>query len=99
MAGFEWNPRKEALNTRKHGIDFTTAAMIWGGFVSERIDNRRDYGEARFVAFGITESRVLAVVYTWRGAARRIISARIAARQERRLYEEEIAHFGRPPPN
>ncbi|HWB50639.1 MAG TPA: BrnT family toxin [Stellaceae bacterium] len=98
IADFEWDPRKEIVNVFKHGIDFTTASLIWDGFVSERPD-RCSYGEARFVAFGIAESRILAVVYTPRGAARRIISARIAARRERRLYEEEVAHRGRPPPN
>ena len=35
-------------------------------------------------AFG----RVIVVVYTWRGEAVRIISARKATRRERRQYEE-----------
>lgn len=97
MADFEWDSKKESLNVRNHGVDFTTAALIWNDFVSERPDNRRDYGEARLVAFGIAESRILAVVYTPRAEARRIISARIAHRRERRHYEEEIARRGRPP--
>jgi uncharacterized protein len=96
---FEWDPEKEAFNVRKHGIDFTTASLIWDGFVSERPDDRRDYGEARFAAFGVTENRVIAVVYTPRGTVRRIISARIADRRERRLYEEEIGRRSRPPPD
>jgi len=33
-------------------------------------------------------ARLLVVVYTWRGDAIRIISARKAAPQERRQYEE-----------
>jgi hypothetical protein len=99
MADFEWDPRKEALNVLKHGIDFTTASSIWDGLVVERPDDRRDYGEARFVAFGTVESRVLAVVYTRRGAVQRIISARIASRPERGLYEEEIRQTGRSPQN
>jgi uncharacterized DUF497 family protein len=92
MADFEWDSKKESLNVRNHGVDFTTAALIWNDFVY-----RRDYGEARLVAFGIAESRILAVVYTPRAEARRIISARIAHRRERRHYEEEIARRGRPP--
>jgi uncharacterized DUF497 family protein len=62
----EWDTRKEAQNVAEHGIDFTTASWIWHGFVSERPDSRRDYGEERFVAFGLAENRILAVVYTWR---------------------------------
>ena len=99
MADFEWDPRKEVLNVRKHGIDFTTASLIWDGLVIERSDNRRDYGEPRLQAFGVGEHRVPAVIYTWRGEARRIISARIANLPERRFYEEEIAERGRAPPD
>jgi uncharacterized DUF497 family protein len=99
MAAFEWDPKKESLNIHKHGIDFTTASLIWNDFVSERPDGRHDYGEARFVAFGMVENRILAVVYTRRREARRIISARIAHSRERKFYEEEIAYRGRPPPD
>jgi hypothetical protein len=99
MADFEWDPRKEAHNVAKHGIDFTTASLIWDDFVSKRPDSRRDYGEARFVAFGIAENRVLAVVFTRREEARRITSARIASSRERRLYEEEITRRSRASPN
>jgi len=31
MAGFEWDPRKEQSNLRKHHFDFTTATLIWAG--------------------------------------------------------------------
>lgn len=90
---------KESQNVRTHGIDFTTASLIWSGFVSEQPDDRRNYGEARFVAFDIAKNRILAVIYTPRGENRRIISARAAHRPERSLYENEIARRGRPPPN
>jgi uncharacterized DUF497 family protein len=99
MVDFEWDPNKELLNVRKHSIDFTTAAVIWDDFVSERTDNRRDYGETRVIAFGVAEGRVLAVVFTWRQAIRRIISARVANSRERELYEKEIARRCRPPPD
>ncbi len=99
MADFEWDANKESQNVGEHGIDFTSAPLIWDGFVSEWPDNRRDYGEARFVAFGVVGDRILAVVYTPRGYARRIISARIAHRRERRLYAEEIARRSRPTPD
>jgi uncharacterized DUF497 family protein len=90
MAGFDWDPRKELINIRERGIDFTTASWIWGGSVYERVDARRDYGETRIVAYGEAEGYVLAVVYTWRDQARRIISARRADRRERRIYQEAV---------
>jgi uncharacterized DUF497 family protein len=36
MADFEWDPKKEVLNVRNHGIDFSTASLIWDGVVVKR---------------------------------------------------------------
>jgi uncharacterized DUF497 family protein len=97
VADFEWDPRKETLNAEKHGFDFTTASEIWNGPVAEKVDERRDYGEIRIIAIGITARYPLVVVYTRRGETRRIISARKANSRERALYEKEIEKRGRPP--
>jgi uncharacterized DUF497 family protein len=99
MADFEWDPQKESLNVAKHGIDFTTASLIWDGPVYEKLDDRHDYGESRFLVLGIAENRVLAVVYTPRGDARRIISTRRAKAREKSLYEEEILRRGAAAPD
>jgi uncharacterized protein len=99
MADFEWDPAKEALNIEKHGIDFTTATLIWHGPVFERLDNRRQYGEIRIQAFGVVENHSLTVIFTWRSEARRIISARRANSREKSLFETEILKLGRPPPD
>jgi hypothetical protein len=85
---FEWDPAKREANLRKHGIDFARAVRVFEGQVLEREDRRRDYGEARFVALGAVEELVLAVVYTPRGAAFRIISAREAHRHEKAAYRQ-----------
>ena len=99
MDRFEWDPKKEAQNVHKHGIDFTTASSIWHGRVFERVHNRRDYGEIRFQAFGTAENRILTVISTRRGEARRIISARRANFREKRLFETEIPKLDAPPPD
>jgi uncharacterized DUF497 family protein len=52
MAEFEWDPQKEVINVRKHGLDFATASRIWNAQIVERIDDRRDYGEVRIIATG-----------------------------------------------
>lgn len=93
MPPFDWNLKKEEQN----GVDFATASQIWAGSVFERVDNRRNYGEVRFLAFGEVEGRVLAVVYTWREATRRIISARKANPRERALFSEEAGRRGGAP--
>jgi len=90
MSTFEWDENKNAGNIAKHGIDFDTAKLIWLGYVVEYPDTRRDYGEDRFVAFGEVDDEVIAVVYTWRGSSRRIISARMADRGERHAYRQAI---------
>jgi uncharacterized protein len=47
-------------------------------------DARANYGETRMKAIGQAEADILVVVYTVRGTALRIISARRANRKERR---------------
>ena len=48
-------------------------------------------GEQRFVSIGMgVITRIIVVVYTYRGENIRIISARKATRKERRAYEEGI---------
>src|ERR1700694_2586483 len=99
MALFAWDPNKERENIRNHGVDFVTTSQIWDRLGFERVDDRRDYGEVRFLAFGEIEDRVLAVVFTQRGMARRIISARKANPRERALFNEEPRRRSGAPPN
>ena len=82
----EFDPRKNASNLAKHGVDLATAGRIWEDYVVERIDDRVNYGEMRFIALGVVEGRTLVVVYTWRSARRRLISARKANGNERKIY-------------
>ena len=99
MAGFQWDVRKELSNLRKHHFDFATATLIWGGPVIEKIDDRREYGETRSIGIGEAAGCIVVVVYTWRGADRRVISARKANSREKSLFEEEIKRRGGSPPN
>jgi hypothetical protein len=83
---FEWDPLKAALNLRKHGIDLADVA---GVFDDDRartmLDDDPD--EERFVTIGRDNlGRILVVVFTWRVARVRLISARRATRRERHDY-------------
>ena len=82
---FEWDINKRLANIEKHGYDFRVAVNIFEDTVVEIPQRRND--EARILALGILNNHVIAVVYTWRGKARRIISARKASRKERNLFE------------
>ena len=90
---FTWDPRKNARNLAERGFDFAFAAAIFAGPTVERADARRNYGEARRVAIGCVAAITLTVVYTDRTApdgtpVRRIISARVSKRRERKIYQQ-----------
>jgi uncharacterized DUF497 family protein len=70
--------RKRESNIAKHGVDFRRMQRLFDGMVVERVDARRDYGEERIACLGEIDGMLNAVIYTWRGAKRRIISARKA---------------------
>jgi uncharacterized DUF497 family protein len=91
----EWDEAKREANIAKHGVDFVAAVKIFDGQFIETEDQRRDYGEQRYQAFGEISAGVMQVVYTWRGDRRRIISARRARRNERRAYYSGIAQAAR----
>ncbi len=52
-------------------------------------DDRFEYGETRFVAYGRIRGRLVAVVYTLRGDAVRIISLRKANSREEQRYGQD----------
>jgi uncharacterized DUF497 family protein len=92
---FAWDFRKSAANLRIRGFDFEFATLIFEGPTLERTDQRRDYGEMRIVAIGLAQGIPLTVVYTDRAESgilvRRIISARLSNRHERKAYFEALA--------
>jgi uncharacterized protein len=84
---FEWDEVKAAENYAKHGVSFETAVKVFGDpFGIERLDDRQDYGEERFILIGTAEEAVITVVYTERNGRFRIISARRATRHEQDDY-------------
>ena len=87
---FEWDDAKDTANAAKHGVEFAIASNVFRDvFAIERIDDRQEYGEERYNIIGMVEGRMLLVVYTMRGEAIRIISARGATPHEQRRYHEE----------
>ena len=84
---FEWDEVKAAENYAKHGVSFETAIKVFRDpFGIERLDDRQDYGEERFILIGTAEEVVITVVYTERNDRARIISARRATRHEQDDY-------------
>ena len=86
----EWDPKKASGNLEKHGVDFADAAVALEDQMALTIEDPESDDEQRFVSLCLDPfARVLVVVYTWRGDAVRIISARKATPSERLRYEGE----------
>jgi len=81
----EWDAAKSEKNRLLRGFGFAYAARV---FLEEYVEeeSRGNFGERRFVVTGAVDDLVLTLVWTPRGTARRIISARRASRSERRMY-------------
>jgi uncharacterized DUF497 family protein len=63
-------------------LDFAKAGDVFSGVEITIPDTRIDYGENRFITFGFLDARMVAVVWTHRGDARRVISMRYANERE-----------------
>lgn len=86
----EWDEQKRKNNLRKHGIDFVGCEAMFAGTTKTMLDDRDDYGEERFVTFGLLDGRVVAVVHTETAHIIRIISIRKATKREQALFFEGI---------
>lgn len=78
-----FDPSKNAANIDKHGLSFAD----YEGFDDEpvvMVDDRRDYGETRFRAFGRIDGAGFCLVYTETASGIRIISFRRAHEKEMR---------------
>ena len=89
---FEWDEVKRRSNIRRHGIDFADLEPLFNGVTLTIFDDRLDYGEDRFVTFGVLNGIVLAIVHTETDTVIRIISARKATRYEERNFFKEVAN-------
>jgi uncharacterized protein len=91
---YAWDEVKNELNIRKHGLDFADVHEVFDGPVVEKLDERFDYGEERWIAIGLLRGILcVVVVYTEpRKGILRIISFRKGDRYEREKYFNAFAH-------
>lgn len=80
-----WDESKRRETLQRRGLDFADAESVFAGDHFTRVDDRRDYGEPRYVTAGYVGKRFVVVVWTPRRSGRRIISMRHghAAEEER----------------
>lgn len=84
---YEWDNDKNAANLDKHGIDFTLIERFDWQACLIQLDQRFDYGEIRFRAFGRVEDKGVCVAFTPRGRKLRLISMRL-------MNEKEVKRYG-----
>lgn len=89
---FEWDKNKNEINKRKHGLSFETAKEVF--YDSEAVlfdDPDHSIGEERFLIIGMVKSTKICIVsHCYRDSDNviRIISAREATKNERKIYQE-----------
>lgn len=87
---FDWDPAKDTSNLEKHGITFRDAVSVFAHPRARTIAfTKPKHGEPRFKTVGIVDRLLITVIFTDRGAVRRIISARRSRRNERRDYHDQ----------
>jgi uncharacterized DUF497 family protein len=88
---FVWDEEKRKTNLRNHDIDFVGVEAVFEGLTITIVDDRFDYGESRYVTYGLWGYRVVSIVHTESDGSIRIISVRKATRSEETTYYREIA--------
>ena len=88
--GFEWSTAKATINLRKHGVGFAEAETVFADPTAyTQAGEAHSIDESREWLIGYSErNRLLVIAFVQRAPNRiRIISARLATRRERTIYE------------
>lgn len=87
---FEWDENKRLTNLQRHGIDFADAVLVFENEVATTADYRFDYGETRYLTYGLLRGEIVTIVHTETDDIIRVISFRKATRYEREQYFKAI---------
>jgi uncharacterized DUF497 family protein len=87
---FDWDKNKANTNYDKHKVYFEEAKSVFYDFLSFTIsDKSHSINEERYITIGMSVlNRILVVVHSEKEDTIRIISSRLATKQERKKYEE-----------
>lgn len=86
---YSHDPKKLAANVAHHQVWFHEAKHFEWETAFVAIDNRKRYGETRFVAHGLITERLYVMVFTLRESSVRIISLRKANQKEVQRYARD----------
>lgn len=85
---YDITKRNKTLTERS--LDFADADSVFADHHFTAEDTRQDYGEVRLISIGLLKGRMVVLVWTPRGADRRIISMRKANEREQALYAHRL---------
>ncbi len=85
-----FDPDKRGNTLEHRGLDMAQADQVFAGPTVTVEDDRKDYGEKRLITIGYLLRRMVVLVWTRRGATRRIISIRKANEREQASYSEKL---------
>lgn len=86
-----FDPVKNEKNLRERGLSFERAVEFDFSTAGVDIDNRRDYGETRYVAAGYLDGRLHILCFTEAAHGIRVISFRKANSREAKKYGKPLA--------
>ncbi|MGO8832215.1 MAG: BrnT family toxin, partial [Roseiarcus sp.] len=85
-----WDEAKRIATLTHRGLDFVDAAKVFPGDHFTAPDDRRDYGELRYITAGWLDGRFVVLVWTPRDNTRRVISMRAGHADEEAWYREQM---------
>ena len=86
-----YDPAKNARNVRERGLSFDSAAEFDFGNALVKVDDRRPYGETRYVALGMMGARLHVLCFSETTDGIRVISFRKANAREVNRYAKAKA--------
>lgn len=84
----EFDPAKDEINIAKHGVSLARAADL--EILAFIEDDRNDYGETRYRAWGLIDGLAHCLAFTDRNGRLRAISLR-------RAHKKEMDRYAPPP--
>ena len=79
-------PVKRDRTLAERRLGFKDAARVFAAPTVSFVDDRRDYGEVRWISVGHLDGRLMLIVWTQRGDRRHIISMREANEREQEKF-------------
>lgn len=90
MAEIEFDPLKRAETLKRRKLDFADAVLVFEGETVTVPSPQTEHDEPRFLTAGFLRSRLVILVWTPRGAARRIISMRRSRGREAKDWHHRL---------